>query len=425
MEIIKVRIEELVPYSGNVKLHPREQIEQIKESISRFGNNDPIAIDQNNVIIEGHGRLLALKELGYEYAECIRLAHLTDEQRRAYTLIHNKLTMNSDFDLDLLAEELKQIESIDMGSFDLSLGDVDMGEDAGPLTLESAEIEEVEVPEIKKSERVKPGQIWKLGKHRLMVGDSTNPQDVAKLMDGSKADLLLTDPPYNVNYEGSAGKIQNDNMADADFRAFLCKFLKVAMDVMKPGAGFYIWHADSEGYNFRAAVRDAGLQIRQCLIWKKHQLVLGRQDYQWIHEPCLYGWKDGAAHYFIPDRKQTTFISELSDTEFDAMSREELVSVLTDICKRGIATTVIEEDRPKKSDLHPTMKPVKLMARQVVNSTKPGWKVLDVFGGSGSTLIACEQLGRICYTMELDVNYADAILRRFEGLTGQTAELVE
>lgn len=233
-----------------------------------------------------------------------------------------------------------------------------------------------------------PGDIYLLGRHRLMCGDSTKAEEVAKLMNGAAAAMLLTDPPYNVDYEGTAGKIQNDNMEDDAFRSFLRDAFQAADEQMKAGAAFYIWHADSEGYNFRGACRDVGWTVRQCLIWNKNTLVLGRQDYHWKHEPCLYGWKDGAPHHWYSDRKQTT---------------------------------VLDFDKPQRSEDHPTMKPVPLFAYQIKNNTQPGNAVLDLFGGSGTTLIACEQIGRTGYLMELDPRFCDVIISRWEKLTGDKA----
>ena len=255
----------------------------------------------------------------------------------------------------------------------------------------------------------KLGDVYQLGRHRLMCGDSTSLDDVGRLMDGEKADLLITDPPYNVNYEGGTSeklKIQNDNMEDSDFRQFLRDAFTAADSVMRPGAVFYIWHADSEGYNFRGACRDAGWKVRQCLIWNKNSLVLGRMDYQWKHEPCLYGWKDedalyedvhtpclygwkdGAGHTWNADRKQTT---------------------------------VLDFDRPSRADVHPTMKPIKLFDYEMRNSTKPGQVILDLFCGSGTTIMACEQNGRSARCMELDPHYVDVIIARWESFTGQKA----
>ena len=241
---------------------------------------------------------------------------------------------------------------------------------------------------------------------------------------GCKADLLLTDPPYNVDYTGKtkdALKIQNDSMDDQTFRAFLTDAMNAATPVMKPGAAFYIWHASSEGFNFHAACRAAGLHVRQTLVWVKNTMVLGRQDYHWKHEPCLYGWKDGAAHYFTPDRRQTTVVEDQLD--FTKMKKDQLVELLKELYSEQTPTSVMHEDKPLVSDMHPTMKPIKLMARCIKNSTRTGDVVLDLFGGSGSTMIAAEQLGRKCYMVELDPFYCDVIIDRWEKFTGKVAVL--
>lgn len=270
-----------------------------------------------------------------------------------------------------------------------------------------------------------------------MVGDSTNELDVQKLAAGDEIDLFLTDPPYNValgkkDYDPDVARrrhrrtdglvIANDDMEDEAFLEFLVEAFTAADSVMKPGAAFYIWHADSESYNFRSACMEVGWPIRQCLIWNKNTMTLGRQDYQWKHEPCLYGWKEGAAHYFVEARNIKTVIED--ELDFDKMKKEEMRQLLEDIFSEKVPASVINEKKPARSELHPTMKPIKLMARQVENSSKPGQIVLDLFGGSGSTLMACEQLGRRCYTMELDPRYADVIIQRWEEFTGETAELV-
>lgn len=423
MQIEIVPITAIRPYENNAKIHTPEQVEQIKNSILEFGNNDPIAIDADGVIIEGHGRLLALQALGYTEVEVIRLGHLTEDQRKAYTLIHNKLTMNTGFDLEILAQELQDIEGINMQAYDFDLGDL-AGEDI-ILDVEEDNFE----PQIPAAPTAKRGQIYQLGAHRLMCGDSTSPEDVARLMGDTEADLLLTDPPYNVNYGGDAsspanGKhklIENDNLTDSDFYAFLLAFYQNAEAALKPGGAFYIWHADSEGYNFRKALRDAGLRLRQTLIWNKNALVLGRQDYQWKHEPCLYGWKEGAAHYFTSSRCETTvYTDEVPD--FSKMKKDELIALLQQVYSQ--ATTVIDEDKPSRSELHPTMKPLRLMAYLIQNSSRRGETVLDLFGGSGSTLIAAEQTGRRCFMMEYDPAYIDVIIQRWEEHTGQKAKLL-
>lgn len=383
-------IEELNPYENNAKLHPKEQIDQIVRSMEEFGNNDPIAIDENNVIIEGHGRLLALKQMGEKEVPVIRLKHLTDEQKRAYILAHNQLTLNTGFDEEILAAELESIVGIDMADFGFDLDVMDVVEELTDVEEDSDF--DVTPPKEPKS---KPGDLYQLGNHRLLCGDSTSLDDVAKLMGGEQADMLLTDPPYNVAYEGATEDkltIQNDDMEDEDFRQFLRDVYASADSAMKPGASFYIWHADSEGYNFRGAAHDVGWTIRQCLIWNKNTLVLGRQDYHWKHEPCLYGWKDGASHNWYGNRKQTT---------------------------------VMDFDKPTRNGEHPTMKPIPLFAYQMEMSSKKGDNVLDLFGGSGTTMIAAEQLGRNAYLMELDPRYVDVIVNRWEELTGHKAQLVE
>ncbi len=423
MQIELVPITAIRPYENNAKIHTPEQIEQIKNSILEFGNNDPIAIDADGVIIEGHGRLMALQALGYKEVEVIRLGHLTEEQRKAYTLIHNKLTMNTGFDLDILAEELQAIENINMKDYDF---DLDMADD---LILEDIEEDHFD-PQVPETATAKRGQVWELGTHRLMCGDSTVAADVQKLMGDEEADCLLTDPPYNVNYGGNVssaacnGKhrlIENDNLTDSDFYNFLLAFYQNAEAVLKPGGAFYVWHADNEGYNFRKAMRDAGLTQRQTIIWNKNALILGRQDYQWKHEPCLYGWKEGAAHYFTSSRSETTVYDE-EIPDFSKMKKDELVQLLERIYSQ--ATTVIDERKPQKSDLHPTMKPLRLMAYLIQNSTRKGEIVLDLFGGSGSTLIAAEETGRRCRMMEYDPRYVDVIIKRWEEQTGKKAKLL-
>lgn len=376
-------IGDLKAYERNAKLHPAEQIQQIKTSIQEFGFNDPVAVWNDNEIIEGHGRLIAAKELGYTEIPVIRLDSLTDEQRKAYMLVHNKLTMNTGFDLELLNIELGSINDIDMTKFGFEF---EMFSDDSSEVVEDDYNEEL--PEEPKS---KLGDIYQLGRHRLMCGDSTDAEQVKVLTNGELVDMLLTDPPYNVAYEGKTKdklKIKNDNMEDTAFRQFLCSAFSAANEVMKAGAVYYIWHAGLEGYNFLGACRDIGWKVREILIWNKNIMLLGRYDYQWKHEPCLYGWKDGASHLWASDRKQTT---------------------------------VIDFNKPNKSDIHPTMKPVGLFDYQIQNNTKGGDIVLDLFNGSGTTIIACEQNGRKAYCMELDPKYVDAAVDRWEKFTGQKA----
>lgn len=387
--------DDLVPYARNSRTHSPDQVQQIAASMHEFGFTNPVLIDETNTIIAGHGRVMAAQQIGLVRVPCIRLAHLTDAQRRAYVIADNKLAEQAGWDMATLARELEDLaaESFDLGLLGFGddelralLGQDDAQDAGGGLT------DPDDAPEPQPDPVSQPGDVWALGPHRLMCGDSTVDDHVALLLGGgSMADVWITDPPYNVDYTGrtkEALKIASDSMAAPAFRQFLAKAFACARDVLKPGAAFYIWHADLEGYNFRGACDDVGLQVRQCLIWKKHTLVLGRQDYHWLHEPCLYGWKDGAAHRWTSDRKQTT---------------------------------VLEFDRPMRNADHPTMKPVALIEYQLLNNSARGDVVLDSFGGSGTTLIAAEKNGRIARLMELDPRYCDVIIRRWQAFTGRDA----
>lgn len=390
---------------------------QLAASIKEFGFNNPVAIDADGMILCGHGRVMAAQRLGMDQVPTVCLAHLTDIQKKAYILADNKLALNAGWDNDMLKVELEDLKFSD---FDLDLVGFSTEElDEIMNENEEPEVEEddytVAVPEEPKA---KLGEIYILGKHRLMCGDSTRIADVEKLMGEQQADLLLTDPPYNVDYEGGTDKklkIKNDNMEDQAFRQFLIDVYKAADHVMKPGAPFYIWHADSEGANFRGAAKDMGWQIRECLIWVKNSLVLGRQDYNWRHEPCLYGWKAGAAHYFTDSRSETTVIED--QVNVDKLSKDELKTLCKRLLEPSCETTVIHEKKPSINDVHPTMKPVKLFGRLVKNSSKRNDIVLDLFGGSGTTIVACEQLNRRAYLMELDPAYVDVIIDRYQKLT--------
>jgi site-specific DNA-methyltransferase (adenine-specific) len=294
--------------------------------------------------------------------------------------------------------------------------------------VEEVEVEEDDFDEEKDAVETicQEGDVWQLGEHRLMCGDSTKAEDVARLMNGELADLWLTDPPYNVAYEGGtkdALTIENDSMASGAFRAFLTDAFKAATARLKPGGAFYIWHADSEGFNFRVALHDTPkLLLKQCLVWVKNTFVLGRQDYQWKHEPCLYGWKDGASHYFVGERTHATVVEE-DRPDLAKMSKAELLAFSKELLanRDAMPTSAIYEDKPARNAEHPTMKPVKLFARLIRNSSRMGEVVLDTFGGSGTTIVACEQLARRARLMELDPHYCDVIIARWEKLTGKTA----
>jgi len=337
LKIDYLSIEELNEYGKNAKLHPREQIEQIKNSIEEYGFDDPIAIDENRVIIEGHGRLIAAKELGFTSVPVIYLRHLTNEQKKAYRIAHNKINMNSGFDMAMLQAELNEILSTDISVEALGFDedeideilqsveevyDIDIdyleqtneerdGNNKNSYDVEEDEFDHDEAVENIKEPRTQEGDIWILGQHRLICGDSTDEDVIKRLMKSKEADLLLTDPPYNVAYQGGTSEkltIDNDDMSDEDFADFLTSAFSAADSNLKQGGAFYIWHADTEGLNFRKACKTVEWQVRECLVWVKNTLVLGRQDYHWRHEPCLYGWKSGKAHYFINDRTQTTVL---------------------------------------------------------------------------------------------------------------------
>lgn len=414
IKLEEISLGAIVPYERNAKKHPQTQIEQIKQSILKFGNNDPIAIDENNVIIEGHGRYLALKELGYELVPVIRLSHLSDEKKRAYILAHNKLTLNTEFDIELLQLELQNILDVDMSLFGFS---------TSLFSLQGKE--EVAMPAVKEAPQVESGQLYQLGAHRLMCGDVRNVEDMRRLMGNEVADLYLTDPPYNVSYVGKTKEaltIQNDAMARFQYRQFLTDCFKGVDPHLKPGGVFYIWHADTERLHVHDAVEKANWDVKENLIWIKNSFVMGRQDYHWQHEPCLYGWKPRASHYFLPNRSFTTILED--EASLERMSKSELIALIQRY-QEETPTTILRVDRPTSSTLHPTMKPISLIKRLILNSSREGEIVLDTFGGSGSTLLACEATGRISYTMEIDPVYVDVIIQRWEEMTGQKAQLVE
>ena len=408
MNVQNRKLSELTPYSGNAKKHDKKQIANVAESIRQYGFVQPIVVDRDDVIIIGHCRALAAKKLGMDEVPCVSMDDLTPEQVNALRLVDNK-SNESDWDFDLLADELS---GLDLSAFDFDWGLRD--------ELNNSVIEDDYDPVLPAEPKSKIGDVYQLGNHRLMCGDSTSLTDVQKLVGGVQMDLLLTDPPYNValgmdetpeearrrNRRTDGKVVANDKMDDGAFREFLTTAFSNAATVMKPGAPFYIWHADSEGYNFRGACRDAILRVRQCLIWVKNSMIMGRQDYQWKHEPCLYGeseieedehepclygWTEGHKHYFFKNRRQTT---------------------------------VLNFDKPVRSAEHPTMKPIKLFDYQMQCSSKPGENVLDLFAGSGTTIMAAEQNGRHAYCMEFDPKYADVIVDRWEKFTGEKAVLL-
>lgn len=401
-----IRIDELVPYANNAKIHGPDQIEQLRRSLREFGFVSPVLIDEDKNLIAGHGRVEAARAEGMTEVPYVTVSDLTEAQRRAYIIADNRLAETGVWDAGRLKLEMQELQALE---FDTDLTGFAMAE---IISLAGDEPEsEPEAHEdnydgsVPEETTVREGDIYQLGRHRLMCGNATSLSDVQVLTGGAQVDLLLTDPPYNValgmnetpeeaarRNRRTDGKILvNDSMSDEQFLQFLCDAFSTAVIELKPGGTFYVWHSDSAGYWFRAAMDSVGLKVRQCLIWEKNSLIMGLQDYQWQHEPCLYGWKDGAAHAWYSDRKQST---------------------------------ILRFDKPTRSKEHPTMKPVALIAYQISNSTKPGNSVLDPFGGSGTTLIACEQLGRTCYMMEIDPKYVQVIINRWEAMTGEKAVLL-
>jgi site-specific DNA-methyltransferase (adenine-specific) len=422
LEIFNRRIGELKPYANNPRNND-EAVEAVAASIREFGFKVPIITDRDGVIIAGHTRLKAAERLGLEEVPVIMADDLTEDQVKAFRLADNKVSELATWDADKLAIELDEID-IDMAAFGF--------EDFEFEDIEIDEIQETETPEVPSEPTTVRGDVYRLGRHYLMCGDSTDAADVRRLMRGTKADMLLTDPPYNCDYAGKNASlnkadkgnriqddITNDNMDDADFTAFLTDAFTNADASIKDGAPFYIWHVDHKAPQFLAAVQAMPWKWHQTLIWVKNNMVLGHCDYQKKHEPCLYGWKEGAAHYFQDDRTQKTVIEDKADLKH--LSKDELRRMVEDLLENGASTTVIHEDKPQISDLHPTMKPIKLFARLIRNSTEKGGTVLDLFGGSGSSMIACEQLGRTCYMMELEPRYVDTIIERWERFTGGKA----
>lgn len=413
--IKEIKVELLKPYEKNAKLHSKQQIEQIAESIKEFGFLSPCLIDKDYNLIAGHGRVESAKLLGMETVPCVLIEGLSEEQKRAYILADNRLTELGGWDMQVVADEL---DSLKEAGFNINLTgfNIDNIEIKDDFAAEEIEDEE----EYDSGAEINRGEIWILGNHRLMCGDSTDIYDLENLMGGAMADLLLTDPPYNVDIRNSQGMaIENDNMGSEDFEEFLQTAFINAAQFMKEGASFYVWYASRNAPEFIEALKFAGLEPRQQLIWIKSSIVLGRQDYNWKHEPCLYGWKEGASHYFIDIH---SFGTTFGEEKLEELDREQLISRIKQLTSTD---TVIYEHKPMKNDIHPTMKPVALIKKLVRNSSREGEKVLDLFGGSGSTIMACEEMNRICYTMEYDPKYCKAIIDRWEQETGAKAVLLD
>lgn len=441
METWKLSALKPAAYNPRVQLQPDDpDYQDIKHSIERWGYVAPIIINSDGTIIGGHQRYTVLTDLGYTEAQVVIL-DVNKTEEKAINIALNKISGQWD---EVKLKDL--LMSLDLENYDLSLTGYKTEEIQELYVRLEADIEpedddfspddvlqEIEEPETRR------GDLWILGDHRLLCGDSTDPDDVERLMAGEMADLIITDPPYNVNYEEKVTSlsdlehhnfknaaretsvIHNDNMSDSEFYDFLIDCFGSAMMIMKEGAPIYVFHADTQGLNFRKAFMDSGLKLSQVLIWEKNHIVIGRQDYQWIHEPIIYGWKEGAGHYFIKDRTQSTILLE-DDIDLEAMKKQDLITLIKNIQEDLRShSSVIFENKPNKSNLHPTMKPVSLVGKLMKNSSRPGENVADLFGGSGTTLIAAEQLNRRAFLMEYDEKYCDVIAKRWEEFTGKKA----
>lgn len=417
INIINKKCVELIPYENNPRVNGKA-VEAVAKSIKEFGMKNPIIIDKNNVIIAGHTRLQALQKLGIELAPCIVADDLTEDQVKAFRIADNSTAQIAEWDLEKLMTEIEGID-LDLSGFGLE----SQLDDITKIVEEARQIKEDDY-DFEKEVKVKvnKGDVWRLGRHRLICGDSTKPEDIGALMDGALADMIMTDPPYNVDYSGKRKlrmKIENDNMEDGEFLQFLSDAFRNASNALKAGGAFYVWLASKEFVNFISALKQNNLIVKEHLVWVKNSFVIGRQDYHWRHEPCLYGWKDGAGHYFIKDRKQSTIFDD--STDIDALSYDELKNTLKRIMD---LSDVVYENKPTANKLHPTMKPIKLISRLIRNSSRENEIVLDLFAGSGSTLLACEQTNRISYNVEYDEKYASVIIDRWETFTGGKAEKI-
>lgn len=390
-EMQLVPVEKLIPYINNARTHSPEQLTKLRSSLREFGFINPVIIDREYNIIAGHGRVMAAKEEHIAEVPCVFVDYLSEAQKKAYILADNRMALDAGWDEELLRIEIEALQGAD---FDVSLTGFGEDEIADLFAGEekSAKDDDFDLTAaLEKASFVERGDIWTVGRHRLMCGDATSAADVAALMDGKKANLIVTDPPYGVSFKSSDGlTIQNDSMKDGEFYTFLYNSFQCMAEHLESGGSAYVFHADTEGLNFRKAFIDAGFHLAGVCIWVKNSLVLGRSDYQWQHEPVLFGWKKGGKHSWYSDRRQTT---------------------------------IWNYDKPKRNKNHPTSKPLDLLGYPICNSSQENAIVLDTFGGSGSTLMACEQLNRICCMMELDEKYASVILRRYVEDTGDAGNV--
>jgi DNA modification methylase len=435
----------LKPYEKNARTHSAEQVEQIARSMKEFGFTNPLLIDEQDRIIAGHGRLQAARALKMSDVPVIVLSGLTDSQRRALILADNKIALNSGWDLNLLSDELADLK---LDGYDLTLTGFSLEEIDNLTPVVVDEIDPDDAPDLPAEPKTKPGDVWVMGAHRLVCGDSTSMDTMDKLLRGEFVDIVWTDPPYNVAYGGDGSnaanknkvdggnrntrEILNDDMSDSDFRDFMSSVYATMFAVCKPGAAVYVAHSETERATFTRAFLDNGFKLSGCLIWRKDSLVLGRSDYQWQHEPILYGWKPGSRHRWYGGRKLTTMIDldqdrmpfkRRDDGKYEIRLGDTVFVIDGTATIEELVPSVINEPKPKRNDVHPTMKPVALIERMLRNSARPGDIVLDLFGGSGSTLMAAERLGMCARLSELDPRYCDVIVERWENYTGRKAVL--
>lgn len=391
MEFRKLKIDTLVPaeYNPRKKLKPGDsEFEKIKNSINEFGYVEPVIVNKDLTVIGGHQRISVLKTLGFTEIDCV-IIDIDKTKEKALNIALNKIS--GEWNKELLADLIKDLQSLDYNVSFTGFGPPEIDQLFNDVHSKEIKEDDFDVDEALKEPAItQKGDVWLLGRHRLVCGDSTDPNVYEVLMNGQKANLVVTDPPYNVAYEAKAGKIQNDNLKNEEFYDFLLKAFTNMAESMEKDASIYVFHADTEGLNFRKAFKEAGLYLSGVCIWAKQSLVLGRSPYQWKHEPVLFGWKKDGTHKWYGDRKQST---------------------------------IWNFDRPSKNDLHPTMKPIALCAYPITNSSMSNCIVLDPFGGSGSTLMACEQTNRICHTIELDEKYSDVIVKRYIDLKGSSEEV--
>lgn len=416
LQVITVKLKQIQSDPNNARKHDDKNIEAIMASLRTFGQRKPIVITHDKTVIAGNGTVEAARRLGWTTIAAARTPEdWTADTIKAYALTDNRTAELATWEQSTLATQLSDLELAgwDIQNFGFDLKDMEGNQ----------ETVEVDPPPPPAKPKTRTGQIWQMGEHRLLVGDATKSSDYTKLMNGQTADLVVTDPPYNVAYVGKTANeltIENDAMTEQDFDAFLLAAFENIFNNTEPGAPIYVFHADSSGHQFRNQFTDAGFLLKQVLIWVKNTFAMGRQDYHWQHEPILYGWKPGASHKWYGARTKVTVIDD--EVPLEQMKKNELLRILEEA---RYTSTVIREDKPHRNAEHPTMKPIRLIARLLANSSEPTAIVLDPFGGSGSTLIAAEQLNRTCYTMEMDPTYADVIIARWEKHTKKKASLAK